>query len=936
MKLIRHYSKTFTILFFIILLGLSWKSMGQNIEKYCQTVLTNFSYKDYKGYRQNWDIAQNPNNKFMYFANSKGLLEYDGASWRLYELPTAKTVRSVFIDKKGRIFTGALGEFGYWQKDINGGLKYHSLNQLVKENIFKQEEIWNIIETPEGILFQSFAYIFLYDGVKIDKIQTPGNIFFVFEANKKYYVNVIDKGLFEYKNRQFSILPNGEFLKKESVTTILPFGENGSILIGTQKQVFIYDSKRFSPFNHLLNNYLTVNQLNAGLRLSNGNYVFGTILNGFILTQPDGKIIGEFNKKSNLQNNTVLSLNTDLEGNVWTGLDVGISLLPLSSPFKFFEDTNGERGTVFDAEIFENKLFLATNHGVYFLDLLKNERKFNLLQPTQGYTLDLEIIGKELICGHNKGTFSIKNNTAQLISNITGGAKIVPFTKHQNLYLQGTYTNLCIYEKSLYGTLKFLRKLEGFTEPVKQIIEVGNHQFLINTLNNGLQLINISDDLTKVVSNQRINQNTDVRNIIKIENEVWVSTKDTLRIYDFKTKTLQKNQNLESFGTGIKKIFNLKNLGLWFLKDDLSLGQIKNGEWKDIPIKKDTWVLDSENLLLLDSTILFCKENGFEVINLHDFSKLISTQNAQKSFVRSISFGKNKENTLFYDLPNEGNLSLKYNQNNIKFSFCSPQFSNQNHFRYKLENLTDEWSDYTDFSEKEFIGLPANDYNLLLKCDNSPEISHFKFTINPPWYWNIWSKIFFLILLGVFISVFYHLHLKKLVQQNAHFLAEKERELKAQKEKNRQEIIQLRNEQLENDVIRKTEELADSTIKLIKKNELLKQIKEDVEKINTSKSNAHILKLIDTNLNSGHDWQLFEKNFNKIHEDFFKKLLHDYPELSQGDIKLCAYLKMNLASKEISQLLNIAPRSVELKRYRLRQKLKLPTDTNLSVWLMNV
>ncbi len=931
-----HFTKTIILQFLLVILGVTWKSNGQNIEKYCQSVLTNFSSKDYKAYRQNWDIAQHPINKFIYFANSKGLLEYDGTSWRLYELPSKKTVRSVFIDKKGRIFTGALGEFGYWQIDKSGELKYHSLSNLLKENIFKQEEVWNIIETPEGILFQSFAYIFLYDGVKIEKILTPGNIFFVFEVNKKYYVNVIDKGLFEYKNRQFSILPNGEFLKKESVTTILPYQENGSILIGTQKRLFVYDGKNFTPFNQILNNYLTVNQLNSGLRLANGNYVFGTILNGLILTQPDGKIIGEFNQKSNLQNNTVLSLNTDLEGNIWAGLDVGISLLPLSSPFKFFEDTNGERGTVFDAEIFENKLFLATNHGIYFLNLLKNKKKFILLQSTQGYTLDLEKINKELICGHNKGTFSIKNNAVTLISSITGGANIIPFSNYSNIYIQGTYTSLCIYEKSQTGNLKFLRTLAGFTEPVKQIIEVGKNEFLLNTLNDGLQLINISDDLKKVVSSKRINQNIDVRNIIKIDKSVWVCTKDTLRVFDFKTKTLQKNENLVSFGTGIKKVFNLKKLGLWFLKDDLSLGQIKNGQWKDIPIKKDTWVLDSENLLLLDSTILFCKENGFEVISQYDFSRLLSVKKVQNSFVRSVSFGKNKGSNLSYDVPNEGNLSLNYSQNNVKFTFCLPQYSIQNHFRYKLENFSDEWSDYIDFAEKEFINLPPNEYNLLLKSETSPIISNFKFSINPPWYWNMWSKIIFTFFTMIAIVVLYSFHLKKLKHQNFQFLAEKEREFKDHEERNKQEIVRLRNEQLENDVIRKTEELADSTIKLIKKNELLKQIKEDVEKINTSKSNAHILKLIDTNLNSGHDWQLFEKNFNKIHEDFFKKLLQDYSELSQGDIKLCAYLKMNLSSKEISQLLNITARSVELKRYRLRQKLKLSTDTNLSVWLMNV
>ncbi|MCU0469233.1 MAG: hypothetical protein MUF58_11560 [Arcicella sp.] len=915
--------------------GLQPLCYAQNIEKYCQNVLSNFSYKEYKAYRQNWDIMQHPKSKFMYFANSKGLLEYDGATWRLYELPNKKTVRSVFINQDGKIFTGALGEFGYWESSEREGLIYVSLNHLVKDKVFHQEEIWNILATPQGILFQSFAYIYLYNGKRVEKILTPGNILFVFDVNHKYYVNVIDKGLYEYSNKQFRFIAGSDFLKNESVTCILPYGNEGAILVGTQKKIFTYNGQKFTPFNPAINDFIGLNQLNAGLRLANGNYVFGTILNGFIITQPDGKLIEQFNKKLTLQNNTVLALNTDHEGNLWVGLDAGISLLPLSSPFKYFEDTNGERGTVFDAEVFESKLFLATNHGVYFLDLLKNDRKFNLLSQTQGYTLNLEIIDNELICGHNKGTFSIKNLKPQLISTTTGGSSIQQLSNHKDIYLQGTYTNLCLYQKTPEGGLRFLRKLEGFAGPVKQLIEVGTNEFLLNTLNNGLQFIKISADLLKAEKVLKINETLEVRNIINIGSEIWVCTKETIRKYDPQTHTLVKDDRLESLGYGIKKIFNLDTLGLWFLKDDLSLGQFRNNQWIDLPIKKESWVLDSENLLVLNNTVLFCKENGFEVISKNDFLGLLNNKKAMP-FVRAVTVGSKNTKMLFYNNPTAENIDFKYNENTLKFSFCSPVFSVPNHFQYKLENYSETWSNYIENSEKEFINLPSGAYRLLLKSDYSPQISVFEFNINPPWYWNIWSKLLYLVLISFIIYTFYILHLNKLKKQNEKLLEEKQEELRIQEEKNKQEIIKLRNEQLEQDVIRKSEELADSTIKLIKKNELLKQIRDDVEKLNASKSNTHILKLIDTNLNSGHDWQLFEKNFNKIHEDFFKKLLEEHPELSQGDIKLCAYLKMNLSSKEIGQLLNITYRSVELKRYRLRQKLKLSPDTNLSVWLMSI
>ena len=68
----------------------------------------------------------------------------------------------------------------------------------------------------------------------------------------------------------------------------------------------------------------------------------------------------------------------------------------------------------------------------------------------------------------------------------------------------------------------------------------------------------------------------------------------------------------------------------------------------------------------------------------------------------------------------------------------------------------------------------------------------------------------------------------------------------------------------------------------------------------------------------------------------FKNLMNHYPDLTPGDLKLCAYLKMNLSSKEIAVLLNISTRGVEIRRYRLRKKLNLEHDKNLVEFLMEL
>jgi len=95
-----------------------------------------------------------------------------------------------------------------------------------------------------------------------------------------------------------------------------------------------------------------------------------------------------------------------------------------------------------------------------------------------------------------------------------------------------------------------------------------------------------------------------------------------------------------------------------------------------------------------------------------------------------------------------------------------------------------------------------------------------------------------------------------------------------------------------------------------------------------------ISKLIDDAHNDDRDWDVFEKSFNESHGNFFKKLKADYPTLVPNDLKLCAYLRLNMSSKEIASLLNITTRGVEIRRYRLRKKLNLPTDKNLSEFLL--
>ena len=164
-----------------------------------------------------------------------------------------------------------------------------------------------------------------------------------------------------------------------------------------------------------------------------------------------------------------------------------------------------------------------------------------------------------------------------------------------------------------------------------------------------------------------------------------------------------------------------------------------------------------------------------------------------------------------------------------------------------------------------------------------------------------------------------------------------------------QEIVKLRNEKLriENEknkaeVDLKTKELASYAMQVTQKNESLFEIKEQLkhvsQKVNpdAQKYLQKLIRNIEQNTKQKDDWEKFEVYFDQVYEDFMKRLRDHFPNLTPNDIKLCAYLRMNLSTKEIAPLLNISIRGVEISRYRLGKKLNLPKNENLIDFMMNL
>jgi len=162
-------------------------------------------------------------------------------------------------------------------------------------------------------------------------------------------------------------------------------------------------------------------------------------------------------------------------------------------------------------------------------------------------------------------------------------------------------------------------------------------------------------------------------------------------------------------------------------------------------------------------------------------------------------------------------------------------------------------------------------------------------------------------------------------------------------DRSEKEIVRLEYEKLEADVNYKNRELSNMTMHLVQRGKVLAKIKEVISAViknndinDSSPSFRHLIRLIRDVEKSDEDWDNFSIHFNTVNTNFFNKLKDQFPELTPNELKLCAFLKMNLSTKEIAQLMNITIKAVEVGRYRLRKKLHIQSETNLYDFLIQI
>lgn len=954
---------------FLLCLLASCSAIGQNTIGIPNIV--NYTKLAYQSGSQNWNITQDKNG-IMYFANNEGLLSFDGTYWRTYPLPNKTIVRSVAISSDNKIYVGGQKEIGYFLPGKNGDLAYTSLNKLLNEKDNDFADVWNICFLDGHVFFRANKKILDYHNNKIVAYNSF-NWGFLGAVNGEMIAYEIDKGLLKFKNGQWlPAIKSGE-LPKDNIylRTALPFGKDSILLVSLLHGLFVLHHDTLTAFTSPDIKNIATQNISAACLLFADRIAFFTNLAGCIIISKEGKFIQHFTKQEGIQNNNARTGFLDKDKNLWLGLDNGIDLVTYSNAIKNIFPDKEDRNTGYTSLIFNNQLYLGVSTAVYKINLDKSadlsytNGSFSKVKNSEGQVWNLAAINGKLLLGHNKGGYLIENDNATPIDVKTGFWGFYPLPGHpSSMMLAGTYSGINFYDNKTNSTISSAGTAQFESA---RFIATGNNIIWAAHPYKGIYSIEFDKNNLPVVTNYKDRKgilSSNHNKIFKIGDKIILISDNGIFEYAEKEKDFVRADWFERLvgNLPVSYIKEDQRGNIWFCRDR-KVGVIDRSgkEPRTIFIPEiDNRIISNgfENINIIDSNnVLIAAEKGFFHINYTLYKK---NKLPLQVLVRKVQspLGKNE---LIYggygSISSSPSISYKYNA--LHFECSSTLYGQEQNtdYSYYLEGFDKDWTAWSQKREKDYTNLPPGSYVFKVKCrnnlDSESPVAEFSFSILPPWYQTWWAYTLYIIIFFGLLYMFYKRQSRKYkrlqqlkLQEQQRKYDEEQKQLQLQHQLEIQEsekqIVELKNAKLQSEVEHKNSELASSAMNLVRKKEMLSKLKEDLvhykgtPEDKSAKEFQKIIRVIDKELDHNEEWEQFAVHFDSVHTNYLKKLKDRFPALSVSDLKLAAYLRLNLTSKEIAQLMNISIRGVETSRYRLRKKLGIDNEVNLFDFLTKV
>jgi DNA-binding NarL/FixJ family response regulator len=924
--------------------------------------IQNFSPSDYKAGIQNIDFAQN-RNMTLFVANNLGVLSYNGIDWYLHASKTGKKIRSLaFDDQTNRLYFGSQGAFGYFDEDWN----YISLVEKIPASASDFDEVWDVFLFHSKVYFCTFEGIYVYDGQAIAAIENEGGFYRSFQANGKLFAQSRRGKFFEIKDKTLLPVNFSQAAGNETIAGVVQQDEGYLIFYNSGKIELASNFGAAKKYDDL-SRALQGKYVNHVLQLSDTRLAISTQTAGLFLYDLQTHFTENITTNDGLLSNVCLRSFQDHAGNLWVGMQNGIALIDINSPMRIINEEIGIQGSGYEAFDREDGTYYTTSNGIYFLS--KNATKSMFLQGTEGPAYDMQKIAGKLYAGHHTGLFLLENGRAKRIAETHGLWQVKQLRSKPEYAIGGTYSGLYLFKLGSNLELQPVQKIGGFSESSRFFEEDQKGRIWVGQFYKGLYQVVLPEDLSKATV-KKVSEEygfpLDEQIILSsIDNELFVATRKGVYKIDPMTDKIEAAA-LFSQDIGGQEVYllaqdNQKNIHVYTENQVGFFKQISPNNYTFVPSSLFQLRYSFNNDLLnisvnMKDGVFFNANEGF----IQYRPELENRMALEKPIVIRKVFSVTEDSILYaqkpFDLKPEkiGKLVVSHRAKVLQFDIEAFQFNevNNQQFRYFLKGFDEYYGEWTNAPSKEYTNLTEGEYEFTVQTKNYlgqiVTSQPLFLEVKPPFHRSLLARIFY-VALGILALLLVSKRQKRIYKRKTteveaakqHELAKKQQELIELEGQKEQKLRQLEEDNMKRELQHLNNLLAASTMNLVVKNEFMETIKEELKEVRrkgksteTKQSLEKIVKEIDSTLRLQEDWAQFEFHFDQVHGDFLNRLREQFLDLTPNEQKLCAFLRLNLNTKEIANLMGISLRGVEIARYRLRKKLGIDQGQNLSKFIL--
>lgn len=760
----------------------NWVSELSAQESYQPPVLTpghyfveNYSQRAYNAGTQNWGFAQDPSG-LLYIANRNGVLEFDGATWRLIPIRNNVPTRSVSIGHEGTIYIGGVGEFGYLRADSLRQYRYVSLSESVDTLI---TDVWETHATRNGVYFVTRQAVYYHTSDTLHVYRSERRLLRSHRIGDRIYLQAIGEGILEFTDGRPRVLPGTERTANLGITHILAapaqvYGSEVLLFINPNTNVWLYrytTQELLQLHEGILPGFQQPPSTYTVTALRNGNLAFATLTQGVVITDSRFRRIHHIDRTRGLRLNMAYSVFEDYSGSLWVGLNNGLSRIDVPDYVTFWRENEQIQGTVMDIVLHQQRLYAATSMGIYQIDSAKGSA-FNLLgdrivSTTSLHSVTLNSGRSWLLATAVDGITYMRGSALEQIIQGT----VVHLTQSRlnaNRFFYGMRNGWGVFEleEVSAGRLRVALQHEFIDPPfeVRSFAETAAGVMFLGSRFNGVFQV----EFTQPQLDQPL---TDLRKVV--------------RELDDESGLPDGYADVRLFG---EEVYALTESGLYRwdaaalrFTANFPLGQTLKGlDLIDISVAdahRTLWVALRNNILSVSSTdesepVLSDKYLAFGDFQIHTIyadgdivwaggpDGLYRIQSDQKpdsthvfkALIRKIDVGRDV--LLYGGAAAEAlQIQLPYRNATLSIAFAAPGFFWGNHMVYstRMDGLEEDWTDFGNVTYRDFTNLSNGVYTFRVRARNSygavSQEAVLTVIVATPWFKTAWA-------LGAYVLLF--------------------------------------------------------------------------------------------------------------------------------------------------------------------------------------